>query len=107
MLQEADVVIVGEAFSEFALQKGDLVSCKARVELKAIDTASGEILAVDRETDAGVDVAESTAAKTAIQKASATLAERNIPLLVRSWNKAQAGREAAAKAKAKAEAEAK
>ena len=98
MKQEADVVIVGEAISEFAMEKGGLTSCKARVELKAVDTISGEVLAVDRETDAGVDVTESTAAKTAIQKASATLAERIIPLMVQKWNNAQADRAAAAKA---------
>jgi hypothetical protein len=104
MKQQADVIIVGEATSEFALQKGDLVSCKARVEIKAVDTVSGEILAVDRETDAGADVAKSTAAKTAIQKAAATLAERDIPTISKNWDKAEAAREAAAKAKAKAEA---
>jgi hypothetical protein len=98
MKQETDVVIVGEAISELGLLKGGLISCKARVELKAVDTVSGEVLAIDRETDAGVDVAESTAAKTAIQKASATLAERVIPLMVQKWNKAQADRAAAAKA---------
>ena len=103
MKQEADVVIVGEAMSEFALEKGGLTSCKARVELKAVDTVSGEVLAIDRETDAGVDVAESTAAKTAIQKAAAKLAERVIPLMAQKWNKAQADRAAAA-AKAKPEA---
>jgi hypothetical protein len=88
LIDEVQVVLIGEAFSELGLRKGELYSCKARVELKAIDTATGEVLAVDRETDAGVDVAESTAAKTAIQKASATLAERIIPALAAKWNAA-------------------
>jgi Curli production assembly/transport component CsgG len=104
MMQQADVVIVGEASSEFGMQEGNLISCKARVELKAVDTANGQILAVDRETAAGVDIAQSTAAKTAIQNAADILAERDIPLIIRNWDKAQAARAAAAKAKLKAEA---
>ena len=91
LINEVQVVITGEAVSELALRRGELFSCKARVEFKAIDTATGEVLAVDRETEAGVDVAESTAAKAAVQKASATLAERIIPALAAKWNEAHPG----------------
>jgi len=91
LINEVQVVIIGEAVSELALRRGELFSCKARVELKAIDTATGEVLAVDRETEAGVDVAESMAAKAAVQKASATLAERIIPALAAKWNEAHPG----------------
>ena len=34
----ADITVTGEAFSEVGLKKGDLVSARARVELKAIET---------------------------------------------------------------------
>lgn len=100
MKQQADIIIVGEALSEFALRKGDLISCTGRVELKAVDTVTGEILAVDRESTAGVDITESAAAKKALQQAAATLAERDIPLMVKNWNKAAGQRAARAKPKA-------
>ena len=78
-----DVEIAGEAFSAFGVQKGNLISCKSRVEIKVRDIATGNILAVDRQTSVGVDVAEQTAAKTALQNASAELAERTLPQLTK------------------------
>jgi hypothetical protein len=75
-VQKADVEITGEAFSAFALRRGNLVSCKARVELRAQSKADGKILAVDRETTVVVDITEQTAAKTALQNAAAELASR-------------------------------
>jgi hypothetical protein len=76
--QKADIQISGEAFSSFGLRKGNLTSCKARIELK-VQRRTGEILAVDRQTSVAVDVTEQTAAKTALQNATAELAERLIP----------------------------
>jgi len=78
---KAEVAITGEAFSEFGMQKGNLKSCRARIELKAHDVASGKILDIDRQTSVGVDLAEHVAAKTALQNAADTLAERLIPKL--------------------------
>ncbi len=46
-----------------------------------------------------MDVTESTAAKTAIQKAAATLAERDIPLMVKQVEQGAGGARGAAKAK--------
>jgi len=74
----ADIEITGEAFSALGLRKGNLLSCKARVELKA-QKRSGEILAVDRQTSVAVDITEQTAAKTALQRAAGELAERVLP----------------------------
>jgi hypothetical protein len=79
---KTDVAITGEAFSEFGMQKGNLKSCRARIEIKARDVASGKILDVDRQTSMGVDLAEHVAAKTALQNAADTLAERVVPKLV-------------------------
>ena len=77
-----DVEINGEAFSEFGIRKGNLVSCHARVEIKATERGSGKILAVDRQTEIAVDLGEQAAAKTALQKAAAKLAERLVKRLI-------------------------
>jgi Curli production assembly/transport component CsgG len=80
---KADIEITGEAFSEFGLRKGNLQSCRARIEIKARDTASGNIIAVDRQTSVAVDIAEHVAAKTALQNGAGELSERLIPELVK------------------------
>jgi hypothetical protein len=77
------IEITGDAFSAYGMQKGNLISCKSRIEIKARDTATGNILVVDRQTSVGVDVAEQTAAKTALQNAAIELAERVLPKMAR------------------------
>jgi hypothetical protein len=78
--ERAEIEITGEAFSAFGARKGNLVSCKARIELKA-HARTGDILATDRQSSVAVDIAEQTAAKTALQNAAAEMAERLIPKL--------------------------
>jgi hypothetical protein len=80
--EKADVEITGDAFSAFGMRKGNLISCKARVEVK-VRKRTGEILAVDRQTSVAVDVTEQSAAKNALQIATADLAERLAPKLVK------------------------
>ncbi len=80
--EKADVEITGEAFSAHGMRKGNLISCKARVEVKA-HRRTGEVLAVDRQTSVAVDIAEQTSAKTALQNAAMELAERLLPKLVK------------------------
>lgn len=77
-----DIEITGEAFSEFGMQKGNLKSCRARIEIKARDAASGSILSEDRQTGVAVDLAEHIAAKIALQNGMDDLAERLVPKLV-------------------------
>ena len=78
-----DIEITGEALSELGMRKGNLKSCRARIEIKARDRKSGDILSVDRQTSVAVDVAEHIAAKTALQNGAGELAERLIPKLVK------------------------
>jgi hypothetical protein len=65
-LKGVDVLFLGEAFSEFVSRRGDLVSCKARLELKAIDVKTHKLLAITRSDVASVDAGEALAAKKAL-----------------------------------------
>ena len=80
--KDADILISGEAFSEVAVRHGNLISVKARVEVKAVDQKSGRIVASDRQTTVAVDLTEQIAAKNALQEAGAQLAERLLPKIV-------------------------
>jgi len=82
MEKQADIIIKGEGFSEFAGRRGNLISVKARVEVKAVDRVTGRVVAVDRQTAVAVDLVEQIAGKAALQKAAATIAERMLPKLV-------------------------
>lgn len=80
----ADYRITGEAFSETALRRGNLVSCRARVEVKATARSDGQVALMDRQTTVAVDVAEHVAGKSALQTAGAILAERIAEQLARA-----------------------
>jgi hypothetical protein len=79
---DADILIKGEGFSEFAGRRGNLVSIKSRLEVKVLDKA-GNLVAVDKQTTAEVDLAEQIAGKKALQEASAKIAERILPKIVK------------------------
>jgi len=79
--KKGDIEITGEAFSELGMRKGNLQSCRARIEIKVRDSSSGAILRVDRQTSAAIDLAEHIAAKTALQNGADQLAQRSIPTL--------------------------
>jgi TolB-like protein len=71
-----EVVVSGDAFSEFAARIGNLVSCSARVELKLSDRKTGAVLFVDRETTRAADLSENIAGKSALEQAGRALAVR-------------------------------
>lgn len=79
--QSAGVIVTGEAFSEAAGRRGNLVSCRARVEVKVSRKAAPDRIQVDRQAGVALDLAENMAAKTALQHAGGLLAERLVPLL--------------------------
>ena len=75
----AAVLIQGEAISEPAVRHGNLVTAKARLEVKAVDQATGKVRAIDRQTTVATDLSEQIAAKTALQEAAAAIAGRLLP----------------------------
>lgn len=72
--------IVGEAFSQPGARRGQLLSARARVEVR-VESMNGSVLVVDSETATAVDTAEAVAGKTALQEASLSLLERIAPKL--------------------------
>jgi curli biogenesis system outer membrane secretion channel CsgG len=68
----ADVLIIGEAFSESAGRTNDkLFSCKSRVEVRAISREDARILAITDAQDVAVEITELIAGKSALKKAGA------------------------------------
>ncbi len=74
------VVIAGEGFSELGMRRGNLVSCRARVEI-TIKDASGKLLLADRQMDVAIDIAENIAGKKALENAALKLMDRILPVL--------------------------
>lgn len=81
--EAADVVVTGEGVSEFATRLGNLISVKSRLEVKAVNRTSGEVVAVDRQVSVAVDLVEQIAGKAALQLAAEELALRLAPKLAR------------------------
>lgn len=86
-LDGCDILISGEGFSTFGARRGDLFSCKARLELKAVDLKSGALLAVASESVAGVDTSEALAAKKALQQSAEKIFRTFIPTVLKAWEK--------------------
>ncbi len=76
------VTITGEAFSELGMRRGNLVSCRARIEVVVKD-AGGKFVSTDRQMDVAIDIAEHSAGKKALENAALKLADRLVPLLVK------------------------
>ena len=63
------------------MQRGQLIACKARVEVKLRKLSTGELLGSDRQTAVAIELAEHIAVKTALQAAARQLANRVIPII--------------------------
>lgn len=71
----ADIIIIGEAFSELASRDRNFISTRARVEARAIQTSTARILAADGKFGSGLDIAEFVSAKTALRNAGTQWAD--------------------------------
>jgi hypothetical protein len=71
----ANIIIIGEAFSELASRERNMVSTRARVEARAIQTDTARILAADGKFGSGLDIAEFVSAKTALRNAGGQWAD--------------------------------
>lgn len=83
---DADIIIKGEGFSEFSTRRGNLISVKARLEIKAVDK-DGNIVAVDRQTNVEVGLAELVTGKKALQNAASKSAETILPKIAGTGKK--------------------
>jgi len=79
---EADLILTGEGISELAGRRGNLVSVRARVEVKVVDRKTGEVVATDRQTVQAIQTTELIAGKQALETAAADIAERLLPQLL-------------------------
>ncbi|MDH3582935.1 MAG: CsgG/HfaB family protein [Phycisphaerae bacterium] len=75
-LAGVDLVITGEALSEFGSRLRNLVTCVARAEINMISRKEGKIVLADRTTTRAVDLGENVAGKTALEKAGHVLGGR-------------------------------
>jgi curli biogenesis system outer membrane secretion channel CsgG len=72
----ADIIIIGEAFSQLATRNANgLLSTRARLEARAIQTDTAKIIAADGKLGSGLDIAEFISAKTALKNAGSEWAD--------------------------------
>lgn len=71
----AQIIITGQTLSERTNSQGGMVSARARLEIKAIATEDGSILATNAIAGGGIDVSEAVANKIAIHNASENMAQ--------------------------------
>ena len=83
----AEIVIIGEAFSESAgsVVKG-FITCRARVDARAIRTDTAEILVAAGKQGADLDITEVIAGKKALRKAGAALSTYFINQILNKWS---------------------
>jgi len=94
--EDVGVLVIGEALSEPAGQFGPLFATRYRVEARALDRNTGDIIAVARRSGTYSDASPMLAGKNGIQKAAAGIAYEIIPKLAGYVPKAPARRPEAA-----------
>lgn len=68
--KKVDFLIEGDGVSAFAARMGNLISCRARVELRVISLPGRSMVVSDKGVAARVDLVEALAAKSALEDAS-------------------------------------
>lgn len=84
--KKVDVLLYGEAISERGASVGEFTGCRGRVELKAINVKTDEILVSDSAEGGASDLAETVAGKKAIQQAANRLADSFLFSVAEKWN---------------------
>ncbi|MEN3203825.1 MAG: hypothetical protein ABDK87_08915, partial [Atribacterota bacterium] len=77
----ADIIIIGEAFAEWAVGTSGFVSYRAQAEARAIDVHTGSIIAADGKEASAADLSEEIVGKRALREAGKALSEVFIPKL--------------------------
>ena len=71
---KADILIVGEAVAErIGDVGGGLISCRARIEVKAVEVGTGRVIISFAAHEAGVDITDVLAGKKAIENAASVI----------------------------------
>jgi len=71
----ANLIIIGEAFSESNSNVNGMKSCRARVEARIIQTKDAIIIGADGKHGSGLDISEAVAAKTALRNAGSAMGD--------------------------------
>jgi hypothetical protein len=79
---DVSVIILGEAFSEAAGSFGRFQIAKIRIEVRAVDRKSGEVIATLRRVGTAAELSERAAAKKGLADEAANIAYELIPKLV-------------------------
>jgi hypothetical protein len=85
MKENADIFIMGEAFSEYVGENYGFRSCRARIEVKGIDTATETIAVAASRHAAAADVGEFIAGKKALRSAGRLLGLQLAGELAEYW----------------------
>lgn len=83
----AEIEFTGEAFSEFGLRKGNLVSSKGRIELRAVESSTGKVLAASSESAVAVDLGAEFSGKKAVEAATRQAMRKVLPVLINCCSK--------------------
>lgn len=76
-----EVLITGTAVADGNARNSDMISCQARIELKATARKSGDVIEIDRQDSSSMAVGREVAARRALEEAVDKLCQRFLPKL--------------------------
>ena len=83
----AELVIVGEAFSNDARVSYGLYTCRSTAEIRMLDVDTATIFIAKSQTGSGSDLTENMASQKAFQNAGELLADYLMEYIANQWNK--------------------